>query len=989
MKTTLLLLAVCAALPGQTIFQLSTGARFDSGEGPQGAVVADLNGDGVGDLAFADYKSGKVQVLLGDGRGGYVTAPGSPFSMGTQPTHIVAGDFNGDGKLDLAVLNALSIPPDYSSSKYAVYLGDGTGAFHAGIFGLTLGRGVTFAVADFNRDGRADLVLVTDKGVFVMLSNNVGGFDPGAEFPRIDAQGVATGDFNRDGFVDFTVSSGFSASVTSYLNDGMGAFRRGMETVLPSNSFPVFVTVGDWNEDGILDLATTTSVGDGITILLGDGRGAFRIHAVLPYAVAATVAPSVADFDGDGHLDLVTLNFNESIVLLGDGFGNFHEGQRLPLASYSGFALAVDSDADGKPDVLLSNGQTWRNVLKTLPVSPATIQLNASANQTALRSVPLAIGITARVQATSDAAWLRFDGTNLVADALALRAGSYDGTVHFAAPGYFGSAVRVHLNVAAPSGRLAPASSMSSSYLNRVGYADLNRDGKPDLIGKDEGVLTVRLNDGNGNFSESVSTTALLEPGSIALADFTGDGVPDAVVLGRSGIAIYEGDGVGGFRAGRLTGIRDDFSLDQIALAADFNNDGLADIAVVAQVPDLPFRIFLADGHGGFRARSRLANLRQRMPIFSVAADFNGDGFMDIAYAEIAGENVYVLFGNGKGGFRLGQTLDFGIGSTPGGLTVGDFNGDGHPDLAVVNHGFMYESLVTVLLNNGAGGLTSRTNYRFDAPRVTGPIATADVNGDGRLDLLVGLYGDGVGSTALLFGDGAGAFVRGTNNRLNGYVLYTGDLDGDGRTDAITYTSTTMDVLLGAAADASVRLTKDADNPFTYGQTVGLTVTVATPVEALETAAGTVTLFDGSLAVGTADLLNGTAHFLVKFVPGSHGFRAVYNGNARFNTGESTLTVVEAGAPVAIQALSNALPLRAQVTDANGNAVSGVGVIFTAPIYGPSGLFGTSNAATAITDANGIATAPALTPNGYAGHFSITATISGYPGPSATFFLQN
>ncbi len=986
MKTTLLLLAVCAALPGQTIFQLSTGARFDAGEGPYGAVVADFNGDGVADLAFADYGSSSVTVLLGNGGGGYVNAPGSPFRAGLQTLQIVAADFNGDGKLDLAVLNALSLPPDFNSSNYAVFLGDGTGAFQPGNSGLVAGTAYTFAAADFNRDGLADLVVVTGNGVFVMLSNDAGGLTLAKHLADTNALGVTTGDFNRDGFADFVVLTKSTHSVISYLNDGTGRFRRGEETVLPADSSPVFAAVGDWNEDGVLDLATVNF--PSITILLGEGRGAFRVHAVLAQEGSRRVAPSVADFDGDGHLDLITSNSEETIVLLGDGFGYFHEGQRLTGASYLAFALGVDSDRDGKPDVVIANGQTWRNILKTLPVGPSTIQLNASANQTALRSVPLAIGITAKVQAASDAAWLRFDGTNLVADASALRAGSYDGTVHFTAPGYFGSAVRVHLNVAAPSGRLAPGSSLTSSYLNRVGYADLNRDGKPDLIGKDEGVLTVRLNDGTGAFADAVSTTALLETGGILLADFTGDGVPDAVVMGRSGIAIYEGDGVGGFRAGRFTGIRENLSLNaNIAVAADFNNDGLADIAVVTQVPDFPFRIFLADGHGGFRAALKIANVPQRMPISIVTGDFNGDGFLDIAYAEIAGENVYVLFGDGQGGFRLSQTLNFGIGSSPGALTVGDFNGDGRPDLAVVNHGDIYDSLVTVLPNDGAGAFKARTNYRFDAPRVTGPIAAADVNGDGRLDLLVGLFGDGVGSTALLFGDGAGAFVRSAGARLNGYVIYTGDVNGDGRNDVITITNTTMDVLLGAGADATVRLTKDADNPFTYGQTVGLTVGVATPGEAFEAASGTVTLFDGSVAVGTAELLNGTAHFLSKFVPGSHAFRAVYNGSARFNTGESTLTVVEAGAPVAIQAY--AFGLRAQVTDANGNAVSGVGVIFTAPVYGPSGLFGASNAATVITDANGTATAPAFTPNSYAGSFSITATVSGYPGPSAAFFLRN
>ena len=992
MKAALLLCAVCAAAQAQPLFQLSPNSHIDAGTGPYGAAVADLNGDGVPDLAFADFGSGLVKVLLGDGNGGYKEVPGSPFRAGSQPLQVVAADFNGDGKMDLAVMNALSGPPDYTRGTYNIFLGDGTGQFLLSDSGLISGTAHFFAEADFNHDGIADLVIATDKDVSILTGNTRGELQPGTTISGSDAASVVTGDFNRDGYPDVAVLNRSAHSVTLYLNDGNGNFRRATETVLPADSSPLFAVVADWNGDGLPDLATANA--SGITILLGDGRGGLRVHAILPVAASQRVPLMAADFDGDGHLDLLTSNSTDAIVLLGDGNGNFREGQRIPGASYLGFALAVDTNRDGKPDVVFANGPVWLNTLKTLPVNPASVQLNASAKQTALQLVPLNITAVPGLQASSDSPWLRYDGTNLVADASGLSAGQYSGTVRFTAPGYFGAAARLQLNVATPSGRLVPGPTTSTSTQTTVGLIDLNGDGRPDLVGKDDTALFIRLNDGTGAFDEIGTRTVLLENGGVLLADFSGDGVPDAVVIGRSGIAIYEGDGAGGFRAGRFTNIRENLSPNaNISLAADFNNDGFPDIAVVTSVPDYPFRIFLNDGAGGFRALPKLRNLPQRMPISPVAADFNGDGFLDIAYVEIAGENAFILAGDGRGGFRLTQTINFGRGSSPGSIAVGDFNNDGFPDLAVVNHGDIYDSLVTVLLNDRKGLFNTRANYRFEAPRVTGLIAAADLDGDGQLDLLVGLGGNNTASTALLFGDGKGGFSRNTPGLpspapLSGYAFRT-DLNGDGRIDILAYTGTGLSILLGAPADVLIQLTKDADNPFTFGQTVSFTVTVTTPPEAFRAATGTVTLFDGASPVGTPLPINGTARFMTKFVPGTHVFRAVYNGDARFNPGENTLTVVEAGPPAALKSLGNTNPFRAQVTDANGNPVSGAGVVFVAPPYGPSGLFGNSNSATAITDANGIVTAPLFTPNAFSGTYTITAAVSGYPVLNANFVLQN
>jgi len=105
-------------------FAAAAGSPFAAGSGPSSVAVGDFNGDGKPDLAIADYNGDNVTVLLGDGTGRFTAAPSSPFPAGSQPNSVAVGDFNGDGKLDLAIAN-------YNSNNVTVLLGDGAGGFTA------------------------------------------------------------------------------------------------------------------------------------------------------------------------------------------------------------------------------------------------------------------------------------------------------------------------------------------------------------------------------------------------------------------------------------------------------------------------------------------------------------------------------------------------------------------------------------------------------------------------------------------------------------------------------------------------------------------------------------------------------------------------------------------------------------------------------------------------------------------------------------------
>jgi hypothetical protein len=186
-------------------FTLAPGSPFLTGaQRPTSTAVADFNGDGKLDLAVSNYGSNNITVLLGNGLGGFTPAPGSPFAVGAVPDGLVTGDFNRDGKPDLAVANE-------SDDNVTVLLGDGAGGFTPAP-GSPFSAGpvpIGLAVADFNGDGVPDLAVVDVRGndVWILLGNGLGGFSFTAVPPDIFAVGstpvsVRAGDFNGDGKED-------------------------------------------------------------------------------------------------------------------------------------------------------------------------------------------------------------------------------------------------------------------------------------------------------------------------------------------------------------------------------------------------------------------------------------------------------------------------------------------------------------------------------------------------------------------------------------------------------------------------------------------------------------------------------------------------------------------------------------------------------------------------------------------------------------------
>jgi hypothetical protein len=288
--------------------------------------VGDFNGDGRLDVVVTgsdNNGNGRVSILLGNGDGTFQAAQN--FPVGWYPSSVAVGDFNGDGRLDLAV-SITGTYPNFKESSVSVLLGNGDGTLQAAqnfAVGIIPGSVV---VGDFNGDGRLDVVVTgsDDNGngrVSILLGNGDGTFQAAQNFPVGNRpNSVVVGDFNGDGRLDLAVAASqdsyLQGTVSILLGNGDGTFQAAQN--FPVGRYPSSVVVGDVNGDGVPDLVVTSGTElDEITtsgtvhVLLGKGDGTFRAFPASHVSyVAGDFVNSVAvgDFNGDGWLDAVTAN---------------------------------------------------------------------------------------------------------------------------------------------------------------------------------------------------------------------------------------------------------------------------------------------------------------------------------------------------------------------------------------------------------------------------------------------------------------------------------------------------------------------------------------------------------------------------------------------------------------------------------------------------------------------------------------------------------
>ncbi len=346
------LLGAGTAVPGWAHSQTP-----EVGDSPGGIAAGDFNGDGIPDLAVLNG-DGTVTILLGNGDATFTRMAKSPAAGGD--TAIAVGDFNGDGILDLAV-------PNDGDNTVTILLGNGDGTFTATETSPETGSYPdAIAVGDFNGDGIPDLAVANeDNTVTILLGNGDGTFTSapslaGGAWPV----GFAVGDFTGNGIQDLAVTDAYGNNVTIQLGNGDGTFTVVAESPA-TGDFPQGVVAGDFNGDGILDLAVANNQGDvPVTILLGNGDGTFKAVPGIPAIGGNPKAIVLGDFNSDGIPDLAVANLAGSTslegasmtVLLGNGDGTFTAAADEPgTEDFPNSMAAGDFNGDGLMDLAAAN----------------------------------------------------------------------------------------------------------------------------------------------------------------------------------------------------------------------------------------------------------------------------------------------------------------------------------------------------------------------------------------------------------------------------------------------------------------------------------------------------------------------------------------------------------------------------------------------------------------------------------------------------------
>ena len=554
-----------------------------------GLVLGDFNQDGKLDLFVAGSASG---LYLGNGNGTF-TFSGS--SLGSY-SYVNAADFNGDGNLDVLLSNSI---------RGQAYLGDGAGGFTAA--GTIPAPGQTPVVADFSGDGKPDVAYgIMNCGrfgchptLYVYLGAGDGTFtfftsEPAGNLNVANTQLIAA-DFNQDGKLDLLlVPAGLM------LGNGDGSFRAPVSA--PLGLTPVAAVVGDFNNDGQLDIGSIDKNG---SLYLSVGNLGNFADTGTTSAVPAVLGPQtvLADVNGDGKLDAISYSSTYPniglVVQLGNGDGTFQAPLFMPGPSVGGSIAVGDFNNDGKLDLAINGpGSTLLTFAIYLGNGDGTFQspIVTSSNVYALGMAAADVNGDGKL----DVIFTAQNGASL-----AVYLGKGDGT--FGSPIYY----------------------TSTGFSTGLVVADFNKDGKPDIAVPCPPSLCVLIGNGDGTFQspQKYGTAGAASP--IVLGDFNGDGKFDVA----AGPFVYLGNGDGTF----LAPTAPIANLVVLAMAAgDFNKNGRTGLAMISYPYSNGFvRLFYGNADGTFAPSFLIGS-----PSGGIAAgDLNGDGAADLFADTPGGSN--------------------------------------------------------------------------------------------------------------------------------------------------------------------------------------------------------------------------------------------------------------------------------------------------------------------------------------------------------------
>lgn len=660
--------------------------------------------------------------------------------------------------------------PDAAGSGNSTYIFSATA--YTGNNGVMNGRSATaFATAgtcsgDLNQDGKPDMVVMSDgsANIGVFINNGNGTFATRVDYATIASYpyNCQIANINGDTWPDIIVanyaSAGASSGVSVFLNSGTGTFPTRADYITAASGM-VDVKLADFTGDGVLDLVSAGYASNMFYYRTGVGDGTFGAAT----AIATGTAPigmATGDFNGDGFKDAIVTNISSGTasVFRGNGDGTFMARVDYTVGTSPFHVSTADYNSDGRPDIAVSNSAS--NTVSVL------LGTGASGSYTFLPKSDYATGTTPYGNASAD---VTGDGvtdiiiSNYASGTLSVWVGVGNGS--------FSSRIDYPIG--------------SGSNIQDIEVADFDGNGKVDVAGPSRSTMLSLFTffQKNGVLIPNHYDVPTYGVGYyLASGDFNADGALDIVqsnytATGKISILLNNNNNTGSF----ATKVDYNTTIPNVAgvAVADFNNDGKQDIVACDRngAAGTSVSVFTGVGDGTFNARSGYTTA---LDPWSVAAgDINNDGRIDIISGNYTASNISVLLGNGDGTFQA--KTDVSTHANPRSVTIADFNNDKKMDVMTCSNN---TGKAGVMLGNGSGGFAAMVEYAIGGTVYN--CRVGDFNADGNLDIAGA--NTGTGNIGLILGTGSGTFGAATTFPTLGLpVDFTiGDFSGDGKLDIYT-----------------------------------------------------------------------------------------------------------------------------------------------------------------------------------------------------------
>jgi hypothetical protein len=576
----------------------------------------------------------------------------------------------------------------------------------------------SLATGDFNHDSLLDIVVISSgrNNIGIFLNYGNGTFAPQMTFTTGDSSrpvSVALGDFNNDTHLDIAVANYDTHTIGIFIGYGNGSFSR--QTLFSTGSSrPISLAIGDFNNDRWLDIVCTNHGTNNIGILFGYKNGSFRNQIThftgydsLPYSVV------VDDFNNDHHLDIVVANYgtDNMVVFLGYGNGNFTRPVFYSTSPQSNpYSIAAnDFNNDGQLDIAVANS-----------------------------------------------------GTNNVGIFLGYGNGSFVSQTTY--------------------------SISSGSNPHSIIIGDFNKDNQLDIAvsNYDANNVSIFIGYGDGSFATPTTHSTGVDSGpfGMTVGDFDNNNQSDIAVANFGTNNVFVLIGYSMIQSQNPTAYSTgDGSLPSETVIGDLNNDTQLDIVVI-NVATNNVGVFLGYGNGSFQEQITYSTGNNSQPYGGIIVDLDNDHRLDVVVANSNTETIGILYGYGNGTLATVVTYYTGESSYVLSVTVDDFNKDNHLDIAFPDYGTSSICIVLGYENRTFGNLTKYSSGDNSRPSF---LSTGDFNNDGHLDIAVANYGTNNIVIFLGFGDGTFTLftASSTGDASSPWMLAIADINKDNRLDMI------------------------------------------------------------------------------------------------------------------------------------------------------------------------------------------------------------